>query len=575
MLAVALFLVCQFDVHYHDFLQSSRSEELFVGLTQGKYKIAQFSDDPVVLWFWRNTANDPQADSLLARLNMRRNFHLSAVLRWEAREAGDYDTAVNKLYLASHFDTSAIENFLSFVALAVRARKVDPLMSAFALPVFSDLRGQLFLITNGVILILLAAFMCGFVYVTAKTIYYLPLFSHRIDPQEHGKLKGIIGLAVMVLPVLVFRNLFLILVSYGVLLLFALNTRERNWLRLLFMLLIVGFIVSLPLHNLINFLTKNSRNYRLYEMVHYDNSLTIEAENDIERMFEAYAYRQQGELEKAMSLYEEMYYKGHREIAVVNNLANVYMIYGEDAKAETLYHYVMRAGERSEPFFNMGLLKLRNLEYSESSRYMAEARRRGFSSASSEPLDIMPSTREYYEILLSERLSLFGSGVRPLFFFSFALMLALTFLPFRFSSPYYCSACGRAICQKCQEENNGEMVCKECFAKLKSTENVEMEALLKHSVARRRNRMRSTIAHLINIVVPGAGLIYGNRNLAGLVVVYIVMLAYTPLLMSQLFVRPAGWVSLPLTPIFLAIAVVVAVVAYAYTFLSIRNYHGN
>jgi hypothetical protein len=379
----------------------------------------------------------------------------------------------------------------------------------------------------------------------------------------------------MVLPVLVFRNLFLILISYGVLLLFALSTRERNWMRFLFALLIVGFIFSLPLHSLINFLTKNSRNYQLYEMVHYDNNLTIEAENDIERMFEAYAHKQLGKLEKAMSLYEEMYYKGHREIAVVNNLGNIYMIYDENAKAETLYHYAMRAGERGEPFFNMGLLKLRNLEYSESSMYMAEARRRGFSSASSEPLDIMPSTSEYYEILLSERLSLFGGSIHPLFFFSCVLMLAFTFLPFRFTSPYYCTACGRAICQKCQEENNGEIVCKDCFGKLKSTENVEMEALLKHSVARRRNHMRSTIAHLINIIVPGAGLIYTNRNLVGLLVVYIVMLAYTPLLLSQLFVRPAGWVSLPLTPIFLAIAVVVAVFAYVYSFLSIRNYHGD
>jgi hypothetical protein len=574
MLAVALIIVCQFDARYQDFLQSSRSEELFNGLTQGRYKIAEFADDPVVLWFWRNAANDPQADSLLARTNLRRNFYLSAVLRWEAREAGDYDTAMSKLFLASHFDTSTIENYLSFIALAARTRKVDPLIAALSLPVFGDVRGQFFLIANVLTLIFLAMFMCCFVYVMAKTVYYMPLFSHRIDPQEHGRLKGIIGLAIMILPVLVFRNLFVILVSYGALLLLVLSVRERNWLRVLFMLLITGFIFSLPLHNLISFLEKDSRIYRLYEMVYYDNAVTIEAENDIEKLLVAYAYKQQGNLEKAMSLYEDMYYKGHREIAVVNNLANIYMIYGEEAKAETLYHYVMRASERGEPFFNMGLLKLKNLEYSESSRYMAEARRKGLSSASSEPLDIMPSTREYYEILLSERLDLFKS-VHPLFFISFALMFALTFLPFRLSSPYYCSACGRAICRKCSEENDGETMCKECFAKLKSTENVEMEAILKHSVGKRRNRMRSTIAHVINVIVPGAGLIYTNKNLVGLVIVYIVMLAYTPLLVPGLFVKPAGWVSLSLTPIFLAIAIIVAGFAYIYTFFSLRNYRGN
>ncbi|UCD20294.1 MAG: hypothetical protein JSU64_03910 [candidate division WOR-3 bacterium] len=574
MLGVILILVCQFNAQYQDFLESERSEELFIGLTQGRYKITEFAGDPIVLWFWRNAANDPQADSLLARATMRRNFHLSAVLRWEARDSGDYDVAMNKLHLASHFDTSAIENYVSFIALAVKERRIDPLIVALSLPVFNDLRGQLFLIANAIVLIFLAMFMCTLVYVIAKTVYYLPLFSHRIDPQGHGKLKGIIGLAIMILPVLVFRNLFPILVSYGVLLMFVLSTRERNWLRVLFALLILGYVFSLPLHNLVNFLTKDSRIHQLYEMVYYDNDVTIEAENDSEKILSAYALKQKGELDEAMSLYEEMYYKGHREIAVVNNLANIYMLYGEEARAETLYHYVMRAADRGEPFFNMGLLKLKNLEYSESSRYMAEARRKGLSSPSNVPLDIMPSIREYYEILLSERIDVFDS-VNPVFFFTFALMFALTFLPFRFSSPYYCGACGRAICQKCKEENDGETVCKDCFGRLKSTENVEMEAILKHSVTKRRHRMRSAIAYVINILVPGSGLIYTNRNLVGLLIVCVVMLAYIPLLMSEFFVKPAGWVSLPMTPIFVALAVIVAGVAYIYTFLSLRGYHGN
>jgi hypothetical protein len=573
MFVLAVFFFCQFDVRYGAFLQSPRCEEIFVGLTQGRYKISDFSNDPVVLWFWRNSADAPQADSLLKRLSIRRNFYLSAVLRWEAKDA-DYETALNKLQLATHFDTSAIENFLSYASLAVRKRTPDPLMYALSLPVFSDFRSQIFLITNGVILIFMALFMCGFIYVITKVVYYLPMISHRLDPQEHNRFKGIMGLAFMLFPVLIFRNLYLIMLSYTILLLFTLSTRERNWLRLIIVSLIVVFVFSLPLTEFVNFLTKKSRNYDIYEMVNYDARPRISANTERDKIFLAYAYKQQGDLEKAMSVYEEMYYKGNREIAVVNNLANIYLIYGEEARAETLYHYAMRAEKRGEPFFNMGLLRLRNLEYSESSRYMAEARRRDYSSASSEPADIMPTTGDYYELIFSEPLQLFGI-INPIFVFPFAIIFVLTFLPFRFPSPFYCSTCGRAVCKKCQEQMEDEVVCKECFAKLKSTENVEMEALLKHSVGSRRRRFRSMIAYLVNLIVPGAGLIYMERNFVGLVVVFIVMLGYVPLLFARFLVKPAGWVSLSNTPILVLFAVVIVVLTYIYSFFAMRSSYGD
>lgn len=574
MLAVALLVFFQFDARYDAFLQSPRSEAIFVGLSQGQYKISDYADDPVVLWFWRSTANDPQADSLILRSNFKRNFHVSAVLRWEAREAEDYETAMNKLNLAGHIDSSAVENFLSFLTLAVRARRVDPLLAALTIPVFKDFRNQIFFIANGIVLVFLALFMSGFVYVASKTIQYLPVVSHRIDLQEHGNLKGIIGLALLLFPVLVFRNLFLIYIGYSVLLVFVLSKRERNWLRAILLLTVVIFVFSLPLHDLMNFLSKESKSYKLYEMVNYDNTVTINSDTEKDKIFEAYALKQRGELEKAMSLYEEMYYTGRREIAVVNNLANIYFLYDEIARAETLYNYTMRAGSKAEPFFNMGLLKLRSLEYNESSRYMAEARRRGFSSSSTEPLDIMPSTREFYGVLLTEKLDLFHS-IHPVFFFASLAIFALSFLPFRFPPPFYCSTCGRAICRKCQEAEADEVICRQCFGKLKTTENVEMEQLLRHSVGRRRRRMKRAIAYLLNAIVPGAGLVYMNKNFSGLFVVYIVMLAYSPLLLSQFFIKPAGWVCLPLTPIFVVVAVVVAFFAYLYTFLALRGVHGD
>lgn len=573
MMALALFLICQFDARYQAFLQSPRSEAIFVDLTQGRYSIKDFSNDPVVLWFWRNRADDPKADSMLKRIDMSRNFYLASVMRWEAINA-DYETAMSKLNLASHFDSAAIENFLSFIVLAVKKHSLDPVLAALSLPVFSDFRTQIFLITNGAVLIFLAVFMCAFIYVVTKTIRYLPMVSHRLDPQEHNRYKGIMGLAFMLFPVIVFRDLYLILISYMILLLFVMNTRERNWLRLSILSLVVIFIFSLPLKYFVDFLTAQSRYYSIYEMVNYDIKPRITANSERDMTFLAYAYKQQDELEKAMSLYEEMYYKGHREIAVVNNLANIYLLYGEEARAETLYAYAMRADDRGEPFFNMGLLRLKNLEYSEASRFMAESIRRKFSSSSSEPVDIMPTIGDYYGVILSEPLKVFGI-INPVFVFPLAIIFVLTFLPFRFPAPFYCSICGRAVCRHCQAESEDEVMCKECFTKLKSTENVEMEALLRHSVSVRKRRTGLMIAYLVNFVVPGAGLLYLGRNLVGIVVVFIVMLSYIPLLFSHLFIKPAGWVSLSLTPLFIAAAIFVAFLTYVYSFSAIRGSYGD
>jgi hypothetical protein len=187
----------------------------------------------------------------------------------------------------------------------------------------------------------------------------------------------------------------------------------------------------------------------------------------------------------------------------------------------------------------------------------------------------VPATADHYEMILSEPLQLFGGLIGPLFALPLVLIFALTFLPFRFPAPFYCAVCGRSVCKKCQEQIEDEIMCQECFTKLKSTENVEMEALLKHSVGKRKRRAKSIITYLINLAIPGAGLIYIDRNLVGLLVVFIVMLSYTPVLFPDLFIKPAGWVSLSLFPIFVVIAIVVAVLTYLYSFFAIRSSYGD
>lgn len=109
------------------------------------------------------------------------------------------------------------------------------------------------------------------------------------------------------------------------------------------------------------------------------------------------------------------------------------------------------------------------------------------------------------------------------------VIFLLTFLPFRLAPPLYCKTCGRAVCADCIKEIEKEIVCEACFTKFKTTKNVEMEESLKSAVNQGRRRLRRVITYLLNIAIPGAGVIYQGKNFVGLIIVSLVMVAYGPL----------------------------------------------
>jgi len=564
-----LCLMCQFSIQYKQFLNSPESEVVFRGLTRKEYRVADFADNPVILWFWRSNTGSAEADSFLKKIHLRKNFHLSAVLRWEAKEAQTDEEKMNKLNLAVHFDSTAIENFFSILSLAIKNRDLQQIKSAFALPILTDFRSQLFLISNIILILAAAVFMCGVVYVLIKTIHYLPAAAHRLGPEKGGQMLDVVKTIVLLSPIIIFRNLYLIFICYALLLIFIMDRQEKNWLRLNLIVLIIMFVLSLPVNSFISFLKEHNYNYQVYEMINYDNSLTIEP-NGKNRELIAYGLKQQGNLERALSLYEELYYSGNRNLAVVNNLANIYFLYNEDARAESLYNYAILSGNRGEPYFNLGLLKLKNIEYSESSRLMEEARKRNFSSLLKEPVDIKPGNTDFYKMVFSEKLR-FNGLIKFIYVVPLVIILILSFLPFKFTPPFYCATCGKPICGKCLKEVDDEVLCETCFTKFKSTKRAETEEELRRAVSKSRRRLRRFILYAVNLFIPGAGLIYINRHLTGFIIIFFVILGYVPLLFPRIFVKPAGWIAIPFSPIFILIAMILALFSYIISFLIIKE----
>ncbi|MGB9720591.1 MAG: tetratricopeptide repeat protein [bacterium] len=559
----ALFL--SFNSEYQNFVASPRSESIFVNLVRDKTRIAEYKDDQIVLWFWRSKTNDSSVDTFLKHISASRNFYISAVYRWEAKDTKDINAKYNKLMLATHFDSLAIENFLSLISLGISTRKFDIIKTAFSLPVFSDFRNQIFLIGNFAIFFIIALFFTCIVFVLTKLLYYLPVLSHRFDPMKHNRFKGIIGFALLLIPVFILRNFYLAFFVYSIILALIFTDRERNWLRISLILITISSI-AISMFNFVPFLKGNNKAYHIYQMVVLDGDIRINPETKEEKQMLAYVLKKKGFYDDAMALYEDLYYNlSIRSVEIMNNLGNLYTLYDEDARAEELYLKAAQSN-RGEPYFNLALLKFKNIEYLAAGQYMEKARERNFLTTTKEPIDISPGTKDFYGLMKTEKFKLSGP-INTIFLLLFIVVLIITFVPFRIHPPYYCSICGKPVCRECREQGDEDSCCLDCQNKLNSTKNPEIEEELKYSLGRFRRFSRKIIAIIINIVLPGTGLIYKNRNFAGLLITFFTVLIYVPLLFRSFFVKPAGWISLSLTPLILCIGVVVLFFCYLFSFL--------
>jgi len=345
-------------------------------------------------------------------------------------------------------------------------------------------------------------------------------------------------------------------------------------LRFIFISLLLMYVLSLPLTTFITFLKERNNTYRLYETVHYDASPDVEASTNREKALLAYGLKHQGKNREALALYEELHTNNYRTAAVSNNLANLYFAQGDTAKADSLYIGSLLREDRGEPYFNRGLIKLGKLEYSESERLMAEARRRGFSSIHKDPVDIKPTNQAFLDILFSEQFTADGI-VKFVYVIPLFVLLVLSIIGLHLSAPFFCSSCNRALCTDCIKDIEGETLCTYCFEKFKSTKKTETEIDLRSIVSKTKERTRQIILYSINIVVPGAGLIYIGKHTAGLILVGIVMIGYIPVLFPGIFIQPAGWIALRSDALFRFLAIFAAIVAYVISFSAIREYHAH
>ena len=198
---------------------------------------------------------------------------------------------------------------------------------------------------------------------------------------------------------------------------------------------------------------------------------------------------------------------------------------------------------------------------------MDEARNRGFSSDSKDQIDIAPSNKDFYRWLMGQKLETEGK-INTILIIPFLALFFLSFVPIKINPPLYCNSCGRPICPTCSKDIENEIICEECFTKFKSTKQQEIEADLRQAVSRNRQRLNNVVKYLLNLIIPGGGLIFTKKHLIGLIFIFIALIVYIPILLPAIFINPVVWIVLPIKTVFILIAAVTIIISYIITYLS-------
>ncbi|MEO0226211.1 MAG: hypothetical protein ABIL05_04590, partial [candidate division WOR-3 bacterium] len=309
MLILIYFTLLTFFQDYQHFVDTRKADQLLVEFGRDTTNYAILENDPVKIWFIRNHFPNEKIESLMvATRPFPRQPEISSVLRYEALRANDYKTKIRKLKQAWQLDPYAFDNFLSLLALSLKLKeKILAQETLLNLPeIIKDFQVQVLLLTNVILVIYLVLIGLGFLYIAVQLYRYFPLFAHRLGFLNHG-LKDFVGAALLLTPLILFLNIYLLVVIYSVFLLLILNGRARNWLRLFLVLILFSLPLSYPLSIFADFLQRRARTYELYsylKITYPEPKMKFTRPDEL--FIAAYSLKKRNLLEGAQALYEDL-----------------------------------------------------------------------------------------------------------------------------------------------------------------------------------------------------------------------------------------------------------------------------
>ncbi len=571
---LVLFLCLTFIKDYQHFITSKKSDELLYQFGRDTTNLAILKNDPVKIWFIRNHFPNEAIESLLVVTKaFPRQPSMSAVLRWEAHQARDPQIKLKKIALAKKLDPFAIDNLLYTLLIGIELKDQRLLQNTIAeIPfLLSDFQIQVLLLTNALLLLYFTILGLGFVFVFSQLFKYFPLLVHRLGFFSH-KFKDLTGILVLLSPLIIFFNVYILFIIYSTLLLFVLVYEKRNWLRLTLVLIILSLPLSYPITILSNFLQRQSKTYDLYSYlkITYPEPI-IKFDKPEELFIVAYSFKNQKLIEESRALYENILQQQPRSYESLNNLANINCLFKRFATSESLYlKAISLAPARGEAHFNLGWCYLKELKFYEASRSIDKAKSLNFTPAIEGTFDIPPQETFFWRSLLMEKAT-FSPLLGWQLVLPIILLLILTFVIKPFPEPTFCFLCSRAVCKECCQLVGEDIYCNECWSRLSKTKSDKSEQSILDHVQIKRKRWENLKSLILTLILPGLGHYYQGRVIAGSLLGFIPISVYLLFYFNGLIINPPYWTPLSLTKFITVIGLPALIICYIIAFLSIRS----
>lgn len=506
MNVIILFLSLTFFKDYEHFVVSKKADLILSQFGQDTMNYRLLENDPVQIWFIRDHFPNPSIDSLLlASKSFIRQPEISAALRWEARRLTNRKVQLDRLRQAEQFDPYAFDNFLSLIVLGLELRDAKLVKGTLAglLKIVKDFQIQVLLLTNLGFLVYLGLLAFGFVFVFSHLFKYFTLLGHRLGLMSHG-LRDYVGALIILTPLAIFFNPYLLFILYSIMLLFVLTAKERRWLRLYLAIILLSVPLSVPVTTLSNFLDRRSKTYELYSYfkITYPEAVIKYSRPD-ELFIVAYSLKKQNLLETARAVYQNLLLSKPNDYEASNNLGNLDCELQHYELAESLYQRAIRLQPgRGEAYFNLGWCYLKELRFLEASKSIEHAKSLHFTPIVEGTSDIAPRESFFWRSLFNEKVRLrFLFNLR--FIVAILVVLLLSFVVKPLSEPTRCTLCARPLCSKCAHAAGDNTYCHECWTKLSKTQNEQVEQSVIDVTQLKRRRWEVLKSLGLTLLLPG------------------------------------------------------------------------
>lgn len=429
------------------------------------------------------------------------------------------------------------------------------------------------LLANIAFLVCISIVFVAAIFFTIMVIKYLKLVLHDFSdlfPFFVPRLvTSLFGLMLLLLPVIFKASPIIIILIWSAMIAGYLTSKERvamYGIGLLFILLpfIMNFLGSFilgPSHSgafeleLIRHGYFDEKIMEKLEKLHSD----FPSQREIKFAL-ALIYKKSGRFEDALKIYETIVNDNKYRHAVLNNIGNIYLAMGKIDDAIESYKASIQANPNSaEPHYNFGqALILKDPLGTEGTEEIDRSK------------DLSPATISYYTRIFDgknihrraiditfkrwdiikeffryspEKIELFSPVIPAVFklrsewsasligFILIAVVLVISLIQNRtqvFSS--YCVKCNGVACLRCAGKPSNVKYCIDCL-NIYIEKVGDQKLMLKHE--RRistRNYLRKALLRVLNISLPGTGLIYNGYTFSGVFLLILIMTIFIRLI---------------------------------------------